>query len=75
MRRQSRLIIRAGVLADQHLSQPHGSPIVLDNANGWCDAIGYATHRRRLHDTVIRVYDGTGNVIETREHKGDFKEA
>jgi hypothetical protein len=23
---------------------------------------------------VIRVYDATGNVIETREHKGDFKE-
>jgi hypothetical protein len=24
--------------------------------------------------TLIRVYDGTGNVIETHEHKGDFKE-
>jgi hypothetical protein len=23
---------------------------------------------------VIRVYDETGNVIETREHTGDFKE-
>jgi hypothetical protein len=23
---------------------------------------------------VIRVYDAAGNVIETREHKGDFKE-
>jgi len=23
---------------------------------------------------VIRVYDATGNVIETHEHKGDFKE-
>jgi hypothetical protein len=23
---------------------------------------------------VIRVYDDTGNVIETHEHKGDFKE-
>jgi hypothetical protein len=23
---------------------------------------------------VIRVYDETGNVIETHEHKGDFKE-
>jgi hypothetical protein len=26
------------------------------------------------HDAVIRVYDGAGNVIETHEHKGDFKE-
>ena len=24
--------------------------------------------------TVIRVYDAAGNVIETHEHKGDFKE-
>jgi hypothetical protein len=23
---------------------------------------------------VIHVYDDAGNVIETREHKGDFKE-
>jgi len=38
------------------------------------DAIGYAEHRSRSHDAVIRVYDETGNVIETHEHKGDFKE-
>jgi hypothetical protein len=24
--------------------------------------------------SVIRVYDDASNVIETREHKGDFKE-
>ena len=28
----------------------------------------------RSHDAVIRVYDDAGNVIETYEHKGDFKE-
>jgi hypothetical protein len=28
----------------------------------------------RSHDAVIRVYDATGNVIETHERKGDFKE-
>jgi hypothetical protein len=39
------------------------------------DAIGYAKHRSRAHDAVIRVYDAAGNVIETHEHKGDFKEA
>jgi hypothetical protein len=26
------------------------------------------------HNAVIRVYDEAGNVIETRKHKGDFKE-
>jgi len=29
----------------------------------------------RSHDAVIRVYDEAGNVIETHEHKGDFKES
>ena len=38
------------------------------------NAIGYAEHRIRSHDAVIRVYDDAGNVIETHEHKGDFKE-
>ena len=28
----------------------------------------------RSHDAVIRVCDSTGNVIETHEHKGDFRE-
>jgi len=28
----------------------------------------------RSHDAVIRVYDDAGNVIETHEHKADFKE-
>jgi hypothetical protein len=28
----------------------------------------------RSRDTVIRVYDEAGNVIETHEHAGDFKE-
>ena len=32
------------------------------------DAIGYANHRSRSHDAVIRVYDAAGNVIETHEH-------
>ena len=37
-------------------------------------AIGYAIHSSRSHDAVIRVYDAAGNVIETHEHKGDFRE-
>jgi hypothetical protein len=31
-------------------------------------------HRSRSHHPVIRVYDDAGNVIETHEHAGDFKE-
>jgi hypothetical protein len=37
-------------------------------------AIGYAMHSSHSHDAVIRVYDDAGNVIETHEHTGDFKE-
>jgi len=38
------------------------------------DAVGYAQFYSRSQDAVIRVYDATGDVIETHEHKGDFKE-
>jgi hypothetical protein len=38
-------------------------------------AIGYAKFRSRSHDAVIRVYNSAGNVIETHQHAGDFKEA
>ena len=37
------------------------------------NAIGYAKSYSRSHDTVIRVYDESRNVIETHEHTGDFK--
>jgi hypothetical protein len=37
------------------------------------DAIGYAKFSSRSHDAVIRVYDESGNLIETHEHKGEFK--
>jgi hypothetical protein len=37
-------------------------------------AIGYAKFRSRSRDAVIRVYDDAGNMIETHEHKGDFKD-
>jgi len=38
------------------------------------NAIGYAIHSSRSHEAVIRVYDDAGNVIETHEHAGNFKE-
>ena len=42
--------------------------------NAVANAIGYAEHRSRSHDAVIRVYDEAGTVIETHEYTGDFKE-
>ena len=38
------------------------------------NAIGYAMHSSRSHHAVIRVYDAAGNVIETHQHAGDFRE-
>ena len=42
--------------------------------NGISNAVGYAKFFSRSRDTVIRVYDEAGNVIEMREHAGEFKE-
>ena len=38
------------------------------------DAIGYAKFYSRSHEAVSRVYDEAGNVIETPEQAGEFKE-
>jgi hypothetical protein len=45
-----------------------------DGPNAVANAIGYAEHRSRSHDAVIRVYDEAGTVLETHEQTGDFKE-
>jgi hypothetical protein len=46
----------------------YGEPNAISNA------IGYVEHYSRSYGAVIRVFDEAGNVIETHEHKGDFKE-
>ncbi len=46
----------------------YGEPDAIKNA------IGYAKFYSRSHDAVIRIYDETGNVIETHQHAGDFKD-
>jgi hypothetical protein len=46
----------------------YGEPNAISNA------ISYAMHRSRSHRAVIRVYGDAGNVIETHEHAGDFKQ-
>jgi len=37
------------------------------------NAIGYASQYSRSADAVIPVFDDAGNVIETHEHKSDFR--
>ncbi len=46
----------------------YGEPNPISNS------IDYAKFRSRSHHTVIRILDDVGNVIETHEHAGDFKE-
>jgi hypothetical protein len=43
--------------------------------NAASNAVDYAKFFSRSHDAVISVYDAAGSVIETHEHKGDFKES
>jgi len=38
------------------------------------NAISNAKFYSRSHHAGIRVYDDADNVIETHEHKGEFKE-
>jgi hypothetical protein len=49
-------------------------PLWYAGPNAVANAIGYAKHRSRSHDAVIRVYDEAGNVIETYKHPREFKE-
>jgi hypothetical protein len=42
--------------------------------NAGANAVGYAKHRSRSHHAVIRVFDASGNVIETHQQAGNFKE-
>ena len=46
----------------------YGEPNAISNA------VDYAKFRSRSHDAVIRVYDDTGNVIETHEQTGECHE-
>ena len=46
-------------------------PLWYRGPNAITDAIGFAKFYSRSHNAVIRVYDASGNVIQTHEHKGD----
>ena len=70
------LVLHTGLLPSPLISDAllfgrlwYGEPDAISNA------IDYAKFYSRSHDAVIRVYDEAGNVIETQEPAGDFKEA
>jgi hypothetical protein len=42
--------------------------------DGIKNAIGYAKFFSRSHFAVIHIYDEAGNVIETHEQAGEFRE-
>jgi len=46
----------------------YGEPNAISNA------IGYAKFYSRSYAAVIRVFDDAGNVIETHQHAGDFRQ-
>ena len=48
------------------------SPLWYRGSNAIQDAVHHAKFFSRSRRAVIRVYDETGNVIETHEHAGDF---
>ena len=50
------------------------SPLWYAGPTAISNAISFAKFNSGSHDAVIRVYDDTGNVIETEEEAGDFKE-
>jgi hypothetical protein len=51
------------------------SPLWYAGPNAISNPIRFAKFNSRSHKAVIRVYDEAGNVIETHEHAGDFKES
>jgi hypothetical protein len=70
MQKENRRAYRVYLISD---ALPFGR-LWYDGPNAVSNAIGYAQHCSRSHDAVIRVYDDAGNVIETHEHRGEFKE-
>ena len=85
MRRPKRSTIRTDVYEIRPRADNHGvdlvgdalpySPIWYRGPKAITDAIDYAKFRSQSRFAVIRVYDEAGNVLETLEHKGDFREA
>jgi hypothetical protein len=84
IRRPKRSTIRTDVYEIRPRADKHGvdltgealpySPMWYRGPKAMRDAMEHARFYSRSHDALIRVYDDAGNVIETHEHAGDFKE-
>jgi hypothetical protein len=84
MQRPKRSTIRTDVYEIRPRVDKHGvdlvgdalpySPMWYRGPKAITDAIDHAKFFSRSHDAVVRIYDQTGNVIETHEQAGDFKE-
>ena len=84
MRRPKRSTIYTDVYEIRPRADKHGvdlvgdalpySPMWYRGPNAITDAIDHVKFFSRSHDAVIRVYDEAGDVIETHEHAGEFKE-
>jgi len=55
-------------------NSPAQSALWYGNPDAIANAISYAKFFSRSHHAVIRVYDEAGNVIDTYEHAGEFRE-
>ena len=89
-KRSSQLLLAAAMTSSQHVyevrprSDKRGVDLISKalpfgrlwyiEPNAISNAINYAKFFSRSHDAVIRAYDSAGNVIETHDHVGDFKE-
>lgn len=67
---ESRYLIGVDLISERLLfgRSWYGEPSAISNGSG------YAMHHSRSHHAVIRVYSAAGNVIETHEHAGEFRE-
>jgi hypothetical protein len=61
-------VVAINILPQLYVTEPRRRQLNTTNA------INYAKFFSRSHNTVIRVYDEAGDVIETHEQAGDFKE-
>ena len=84
MRLPKRSTIRTDVYEIRPRADKHGvdlvgdalpySPMWYRGPKAITDAIDHAKFFSRSHDSVVRIYDQAGNVIETHEHASEFKE-
>lgn len=55
-------------------ARKHLSTRAMTNRMQSTTLIGYAKFNSRSHDAMIRVFDAAGNMIETHQDAGDFKD-